>query len=450
MASAKTTVNVLRKLLAGGVTGRADRLLQRLHPADLAPVLSGLEPQEIRAVVDLLFAHRRAASTLKELPSELLPKVIEALNDERLAGVLARLEVDDLVELVNAVPEERRPAVIQMLPEPKRAELDLAEKYPPKSAGRVMTTRFLALEETLSAQEAIERIRKTGDEADMVMYLYVVDAERRLRGVIPIRRLVSAPPDRLCRDLMIESPTSVNASADQEEAAQLVTRYNLMAMPVVEDDGRLVGVITVDDVIEVIHEEATEDIYRLAGLSGEDRVFSPARQSVRKRLPWMLINLGTAFLAAWVVGLFEKSIEQIVALAVFLPVVAGMGGNGGTQALTIITRGIALGEIEFSSGLRAMGKEVLVGVIMGAAVGLVSALIAFGWRGNPYLGLVLLLAMVINMGIAGLSGAAVPLVLKAMGQDPALGSGVIVTTFTDVFGFLAFLGIGTLMIDHLR
>jgi magnesium transporter len=282
------------------------------------------------------------------------------------------------------------------------------------------------------------------------MYLYVVNEGGRLRGVVPIRRLVSAPPSRPCGELMIPDPASVNAFADQEEAARLVARYNLLAIPVVDDNGRMLGVITVDDVIDVITEEATEDMYHMAGLSEEDRVFSPASTSVRKRLPWMMINLATAFLAAWVVGLFEHSIQQIVALAVFMPIVAGMGGNGGTQALTVITRGIALGEIEFSTGLRAVLKEVLVGVVIGAATGLVSAGIALVWRGNPYLGLVLFLAMIINMGVAGLSGAAIPLMLKAVRQDPALGSGVIVTTFTDVFGFLSFLGIGTLMINYLR
>jgi magnesium transporter len=450
MATAKLTVGILRKLIAGGVTGRAERLLARLHPADLAPLLGGLEPDEIRTVVDLLFSNQRAASTLKELPPELLPEVIEALSDDRLAGVLARLEIDDLVELINAVPEERRPAVVARLPESKRLDLRKAEMYPPSSAGRVMTTHFVVLDETMTAQQAIDRIRAVGDDTETIMYLYVVNGGGRLRGVVPIRRLVSAPPDRRCEEMMIPDPASVNVHADQEEAARLVARYNLLAIPVTDDDGRMAGVITVDDVIDVITEEATEDMYHMAGLSEEDRVFSPARTSVQKRLPWMMINLATAFLAAWVVGLFEHSIAQIVALAVFMPVVAGMGGNGGTQALTVITRGIALGEIEFSTGLRAILKEVLVGIVIGAATGVVSGAIAYIWRGNPYLGLVLFLAMVINMAIAGLSGAAIPLLLKAVRQDPALGSGVIVTTFTDVFGFLSFLGIGTLMINYLR
>lgn len=450
MATAKATVGILRKLLATGVTTRAERMLARLHPADLAPLLSGLEPDEIRTVVDLLFRNERAASTLSELPPELRPEIIDALSDERLASVLARLEIDDLLELVHALPEDRHDAVVAGLPQSKRAELEKAEMYPPASAGRVMTTKFVVLDETLTAQQAIERIRATRDDTETIMYLYVVNGQGRLRGVVPIRRLVAAPPDRPCGELMIPDPARVNVHADQEEAARLVARYNLLAIPVTDDDGRLLGVITVDDVIDVINEEATEDMYHMAGLSEEDRVFSPATTSVRKRLPWMLINLVTAFLAAWVVGLFEHSIEQIVALATFMPVVAGMGGNGGTQALTVITRGIALGEIEFSTGLRAVLKEVLVGVIIGAATGLVSAGVAYLWRGNPFLGLVLFLAMVINMGVAGLSGAAIPLLLKAVRQDPALGSGVIVTTFTDVFGFLSFLGIGTLMLNQLR
>jgi magnesium transporter len=211
----------------------------------------------------------------------------------------------------------------------------------------------------------------------------------------------------------------------------------------------MLGVITVDDVIDVITEEATEDMYHLAGLSEEDRVFSPAHTSIAKRLPWMLVNLATAFLAAWVVGLFERTLEQVVALAIFMPVVAGMGGNGGIQALTVITRGIALGEIEFSSGVRAALKELVVGVALGAVTGLAAAGIAYAAIGSTVIGFALFSAMVVTMAMAGLLGAAVPLILKAVRLDPALGAGVIVTTFTDVFGFFSFLGIGTLLLDRL-
>ena len=449
MATTQVTTRILRRLLASGVMGRAERLLARMPPADVAPLLAGLTPEEIRKVVELLFRQRRAARMLKELPHEMLPDVFDALTDQRLADVLNRLEIDDLLELVESLPDERRERIVNRLPEHTRAELDKAELYPEASAGRVMITSFVALDEKMTAEEAIESVRARGDDDESILYLYVVDDQLALRGVVPIRRLVSAPPDRLIGDIMIPEPVSVLADADQEEVAKLVARYDLLAVPVTDVDHRMLGLITVDDVIDVITEEATEDMYHLAGLSDADRVFSPAHLSVRKRLPWMLINLGTCFLAAWVVGLFERTLEQVVALAIFMPVVAGMGGNGGTQALTVITRGIALGEIEFSSGARSALKELAVGLIIGSLTGLVAAGIAWFAVGNPVIGVALFLAMVVTMAVAGLLGAAVPLALKSMRLDPALGAGVIVTTFTDVFAFFSFLGIATLLIDRL-
>ena len=449
MADPKLTTRVLRRLLASGLVTRAERLLARSHPADLAPMLGDLQPDEVRTVVDVLFRQHRAAATLRELPPELLPQIFDALGDQRLAEILSRLEIDDMTEMVEWLPEERRAPVLARLPEHKAAELRKAELYPASSAGRAMVTRFVALEQRSTAQQAIDRIRAIGDDTEAVLYLYVVDEKGGLSGVVPIRRLVAAPPDRAVGDLMIRDPVSIRADADQEEAAQAVARYNLLAIPVVDGENRLLGVITVDDVIEVIHEEATEDMYNLAGLQQEDRVFSSPLQSVRRRLPWMMLNLAALFVAAWVVGLFERTLEQLVALAFFMPVVAGMGGNSGIQSLTVITRGIALGELELSSGLRLVGKELAVALSIGAVAGAVAAGIAAFWQGSPLLGAVLFVAMVVTIGAAGLLGAAVPLALRALRQDPALGSGVIITTLTDVVGFVTFLGIGTLLIDRL-
>ncbi len=449
MAKPVVTVRILRRLLASGVHTRAARLLERIHPADLGPLLADLTPDEIRIVIDLLFKQRRAANMLRELPPELLPQIFDSITDQRLAELLARLEIDDMLETVENIPEDRCESVRKLLPQSKRDELRHAELYPPDSAGRVMTTNFLALDEKMTAQEAIDSIRAAGDSPDPVLYLYVVDELRRLLGVVPIRRLVAAQPGTPCHELMIREAISTPAEADQEEVAHLVARYDLLAIPVTDVDGCMLGIITVDDVIDVITEEATQDIYHLAGLSEADRVFSSARVSIRKRLPWMLLNLATAFTAGAVVGLFEHTLEQLVSLAVFLPVVAGVGGNGGIQTLTVITRAIALGEIEFSSGLRAVGKEMAVGLAVGSAAGLLSGVIAYLWHGNPMMGLVLLLAMVFTMTVAGLLGAAVPLILKALRQDPALGAGVIVTFCTDALGFFSFLGIATLLLRHL-
>jgi magnesium transporter len=449
MATPVVTTRILRRLLSSGANTRAERLLARIHPADLGPLLADLTREEIRTVIDLLFKHRRAATMLKELPPELLPQVFEAVTDQRLAELLNRVEIDDMLELVAGIPEERRDTVQALLPSDRRNELRHAELYPPSSAGRVMTTSFIALDQKMTAQEAIDSIRASGDLAESVLYLYVTDEARRLQGVVPIRRLVASPPDRPCSDLMIQDPLNVQPEADQEEVAQLVARYDLLAIPVTDIDGTMLGVITVDDVIDVITEEATEDMYHLAGLSDEDRVFTSARVSIRKRMPWMIVNLGATFTAAWVVGLFQTTIEQMVALAAFLPVVAGMGGNGGIQTLTVITRAIALGEIEFSSGVRAVGKEFGVGLVLGATMGVLSAGVTYLWQGNPVLGGVVFLAMVSTMAVASFLGAATPLILKALRQDPALGAGVIVTFLTDAFGFFTFLGIATLLIDRL-
>ena len=448
MAKSQETIRILRRLLAEGMTARAERLLSRMRPADRGPVLSGLSPPEVRTVMDLLFEKRRAASTLKELPPELLPQIFDAIGDERLAQIMARLELDDRVEVADELDDERRERVIGLLPENARSELRMAEVYPPSSAGRVMTTRYIALHEDMTAQQAIEKLREAGDTLESILYLYVVDEKGALRGVVPIRRLVAASPDKRCAELMVKDPASVRVDADQEQAAQLVSRYNLLAIPVVNEEQHLLGVITVDDVIEVIEEEATEDMYLLAGLSEEDRVFSPASRAVRRRLPWLLINLGTAFLAASVVGLFQDTLERLVALAFFMPVVAGMGGNTGIQSLTVITRAIALGELAFSSGLRAIGKEVSVALANGAVLGAISGLAAFIWQDNAVLGVALFVSMIVTMGVAGVMGAAVPLLLKALRQDPAVASGVIVTTFTDVLGFATFLGIGTYLLER--
>jgi magnesium transporter len=451
MATPELTTRILRRLLASGLTTRAERLIARVHAADLGPLLANLSQDETSTVVDLLFQQRRAASTISELPPDIFRQVALAVSDDRLADVLGRLEVDDIVHLVAELPEERRTAVVALLPEDRRADLRKAELYPEHSAGRVMTTDFVALDAKMTAQEAIDHIRARGSRGDndAILYLYVVDDEGRLQGVVPIRRLVTSPPDRPCGELMIREPASVRADTDQEEVARIVARYNLLAVPVVDAGGLMVGIITVDDVIDVIQEEATEDIYNLAGLDEEERVFSTVGLSVRKRLPWMVVNLATAFLAASVVGLFRHTIEQVVLLAVFMPVVAGMAGNAGVQALTVVTRGIALGETEFSSGIRAVGKQFLVGIIVGAVTGCLGAVVGVYWNGSPIFGLVVFTAMLASMAVAGLAGAAVPLMLKALKQDPALGSGVLVTTFTDAVGFFTFLGIATLFLDRL-
>jgi magnesium transporter len=269
-------------------------------------------------------------------------------------------------------------------------------------------------------------------------------------GVISLRRLLLVPPDTPLKRIMTPDLISVRVHTDQEEVARQVASYNLLAIPVVDDENKLVGVITVDDVIDVIKDEATEDLYRLAGVAGDERVFTPATESLRKRLPWLVVNLATAFLAASVVRIFQDTISQAVALAVFMPIVAGMGGNAATQTLTVIVRGIALGELTWSNTRKALFKEALVGVGNGLALGLVASAGAWLLQGDPILGLILALAMVINMIVAATAGTLIPLALRGLKVDPALGSSVFITTLTDVAGFFTFLGLGTLFLSYLH
>jgi magnesium transporter len=283
----------------------------------------------------------------------------------------------------------------------------------------------------------------------MVFYLYVVDERRHLVGVTSLRRLLLVSPETPLKRIMTTDLISARVDMDQEEVARQVASYNLLAIPVVDEENKLVGVITVDDIIDVIKDEATEDIYRLAGVAGDERPFTPAGESLRKRLPWLGVNLVTAFVAASVVALFEGTIERITVLAVFMPIVAGMGGNAATQTLTVIVRGIALGDLTWSNSRKALVKEAVVGVGNGVVLGLIAALVAWGTRGNPVLGLVLCAAMIINMFVAATAGTLVPLGLRAANVDPALASSVFITTLTDVFGFFSFLGLATIFMRYL-
>ncbi len=440
--------DTVRELIRTASPDRILRYLGKSHPADIALLFKDLDPVEVRLLFDLLFSIRRAGKTLKELPPDLLPEILELIEEEKIAKMMVWTDPDDEVTFIECLPKERRERVLALVDPDRRERVQQSISYPEGTVGRITTTEYLALPPNTSAQEAIDKIRERG-ELESFFYLYVVDQAKKLIGVVPLRNLVIAPKDRTLLEMMIPDPVQGEVSMDQEDAARLVSKYDLLALPIVDSEGHLMGIITVDDVIDIINQETTEDMYRMAGLEEEDRIFSHPKLSIQKRLPWMSFNLLTAMLAAFVVGLFEGTIEKAVSLAVFMPVVAGMGGNGGTQTLTVMVRGIALGELEFSTAWRAVMKEVIVGITIGTATGLMVAVVAYLWKGNPVLGLILALAMVINLLVGALAGTLIPLALKQVRLDPALGSGVLVTTFTDVFGFLSFLGLATIFLRYL-
>ena len=441
----------VKRLQRIGATANLLNLLQKQRPADLAQIFSEISEKD----------RRDAFTLLVDRYSRLAMEALSELGPEEGATLIADRSVEEAVRLLEELPSDDAAALIDHLPDTLSAEvLDYLQRkdvggvqelleYAEQTAGRIMNPNVFALSEDLTAGEAIAELQKNQD-VEMVFYLYAVDARRHLVGVVSLRRLLLVPPETPLKRIMTTDMLSMGVDADQEEVAQVVASYNLLAIPVVDEEHKLVGVITVDDVIDVIKDEATEDIYRLAGVAGDEHVFTPPGEALRKRLPWLAINLGTAVLAAGVVSLFQDTIKEVVALAVFMPVVAGMGGNAATQTLTVTVRGIALGELTWGNSRQALVKEVLVGLGNGLVLGFVAAGIAWVMEGDPVLGLILGLAMVLNMVVAATAGTLIPIVLRALNVDPALASSVFITTLTDVFGFLVFLGLGTAFLDYLR
>ena len=440
----------VKRLLRIGATANLLNLLQKQHPAELAQIFSELPNRDREATFSLLVERngRLAMEAVSELGPEAGAALLATRSAEEIAKLAQEIESDDAAALIDHLPEELSAAVLDLMRPKQSGEVENLLEYDEQTAGRIMNPQVFALSEDLTVGEAITELQGNRD-VEMVFYLYVVDERRHLVGVTSLRRLLLVSPETPLKRIMTTDLISARVDMDQEEVARQVASYNLLAIPVVDEENKLVGVITVDDIIDVIKDEATEDIYRLAGVAGDERPFTPAGESLRKRLPWLGVNLVTAFVAASVVALFEGTIERITVLAVFMPIVAGMGGNAATQTLTVVVRGIALGELTWANARKALLKETLVGIGNGVALGIFAALVVWVTRGNPTLGAVLGLAMIINMFVAAAAGTLVPLGLRAANIDPALASSVFITTMTDVFGFFSFLGLATLFAQYL-
>ena len=443
----------VKRLLRMGATPNLLNLLLKQHPADLAQLFSELGEKERHAAFNILVDKnaKLAMEAVSELGAEGGAELLALRSAEDIARLAQEIPSDDAAALIDQLPDELSAAVLELIkPKPGGGVSELLE-YEEQTAGRLMNPNVFALSEDLTAGEAITALQ-TSRDVEMVFYLYVVDQRRHLVGVVSLRRLLLVAPDTSLKRIMTADVYSARVDTDQEEVAKQVASYNLLALPIVDAENKLVGLITVDDVIDIIKDEATEDVLRLAGVSADDGVLTPPLESLRKRLPWLQINLLTAFVAASVVGLFTDTIKATPIIAAYMPVVAGMGGNAATQTLAVVVRGLALGELTWGNARQAVMKEGLVGLGNGVATGIVGALIV--WMVSPghdlMLGLILGAAMVINMFVAATAGTLIPLGLRALKIDPALASSVFITTFTDVFGFFSFLGLSTLFLRFLQ
>ncbi len=445
-ASVDQTLEAIRDALDRDALDDAIALIEKLRAPDQAEVFQDLEPEDQNVLLPRLDPDD-SADILEHLEDEDAADVAEHLDAETLSRIIDEMEPDEAADLLGDLPKEQVDQVLARLEDPDEVRPLLI--HPDETAGGRMTSDFLALRRKMTVADAIDALRSWAPTEDVSYYLLVVDRDNILRGVLSLRKLITSDPATVLESIMDSDIISVAAGTDQEEAARLMTRYSLLALPVVDDAGHLLGMITHDDLVDVIEEEASEDIYRLGGVLDEDRAIGPARASVRRRLPWLYVNLLTAFLAAWVISQFRDTIERVAVLAAFQAIVAGMGGNAGTQSLTVMVRSLALGEIELREVWRALLKELAVGLINGLAVGLIVGLAAAALQGKPVLGLIIGLAMVGNLIAAGFAGALVPVILRRLKIDPALASGVIVSAVTDTVGFALFLGLATIFIQWL-
>jgi magnesium transporter len=430
------------KALEAGDAASLRGLLGELHEADVGAVIEALDP-ELRPRLIALMGADFDFTALTQVDDNVREEILEELPPETVAEGVRDLDSDDAVAILEDLPKEDQAEILDQLPAVERVALKRSLDYPEDSAGRRMQDEFIAVGPDWTVGQTIDYMRETPDLPDRFWEVYVIDAGRRLTGVVALDSLLRTKRPVPIKDLVDEDLRPVHATDDQEAVARLFERYDLVSAPVVDDNGQLVGVITFDDIVDVIEEEAEEDIKALGGVSGEEELSDSVWTIVRSRFPWLLANLICALLSAWVISNFEGSIAKMVALAVLMPIVASMGGNAGTQTMTVTVRALATRELSSANAGRIIRRELLVGMLNGLVFATILGAVAATWFGVSDLGLVIALAMVTVLTAAALGGILIPLALTRLGVDPAVSSGPFVTTITDVIGFLAFLGIAT-------
>ena len=422
--------------------------IEEIPPADAAEIMANLDPREAAQVAEILDPGT-AGGVLSQMDAQDAAAVIAEMEPPEAAMVLTVMDPDDAVDVLGNVTDVRREALLDEMGAAEAADVRTLRQFPPDSAGGIMTTDITALPQDLTAQQAIDELRRLNETLEQMFYVYVVDRARRLVGVLSMRDLILARPDRKIADIMRRNVVAVPATMDQEEVARLIRKYKYMAVPVTDRQNRLLGLITVDDVVDVIQEEATEDVQKMAGAGAEERLTSPWQFSFKKRIWWLQFNLLTAFMAAAVIALFEDTIKQLAILAAYQTIVSGMGGNASAQAMAVAIRGIALGEVDRSLLKRILYREAIVGLLSGIVIGVTTGIIVvvFNYSNHGVLvGLIVMTALIINHVMACITGVAVPFLMKSLGFDPAQSATIFATTVTDCCGFFATLGLASVAI----
>jgi magnesium transporter len=423
---------------AGDVEGARDRV-GRLHPADIADLFE-LAPADERPLLAATLGNLLSADVLAEMNDYVRDGLVELIAPKQLAELAAELDTDDAVAIIGDLEADEQQAVLEAMEPEDRAAIEDALSYPEESAGRLMQRDLVAVAEHVTVGDVIDQLREEGDLTTDFWEIFVVDPRHQPIGSCQLSWILRTPRDVAIADVMKREQRLIPVDMDQEEVALMFQKYALISAAVVDPSGRLVGMITVDDIVHIIQEEAGEDILRLSG-AGDGDINEPIAESYKARIRWLIANLGTALVASSIIGLFGAAIEEMVALAALMPIVAGVGGNAGTQTLAVTVRALATNQVTASNSARAIWRELRIAVLNGVTIAAIAGTVTALWFALPLLGLVIAAAMVVNILVAGIAGVAIPLLLDRFNQDPAVASSVFVTMITDSMGFLAFLGL---------
>lgn len=438
-------VGIIKEFLDKENRDKLRKLIRDIDIPELAIVMDQLSDRD-KLKFYLLIPTKLTSEVLLEVSQHSRKFILKSLKDKYIVSMLEEAKSDDSADILGEVSEHKAKRIIDNLPKAKKEAVAPLIKYEEDTAGGIMQSELVNLQANTLVKDAINMAKKELKGVEGVNYIYVTDKENKLKGVVTLQDLISANPNKKLGQIMNKDLVKLEPDLDKEKVADIFMNEDLLALPVASKNGKLLGRVTVDDVLDVIEDEATEDMFKIAGVHPDEHVFDPLRSSIKKRLPWLMVNLGTAFLAALTVSLFMETIQAVVILAAFMPIIAGLGGNSGTQVLTLIVRGIALNQLGPANYRKIVLKEVTIGMINGMILGSVMGVVASLWQSNWVLGIVIFSAMTISITLAGFIATSVPLLLEKLNIDPAVASSVFITASVDIIGFFSFLGIATLLL----
>ncbi len=443
--SAAESIEVVTNYLENYQNNKIFEYLKDMHNADIAELLQNLDPVLRLSLLNII-ENKFDPEILTYLNDSLREEIVETLDIKQLANNAKKLDIDDAVDLVEDLEKEDQNTFLENLEVEERTLIEEGLNYPEDSAGRLMQRKYVSIDQSWNVGQAIDFLRSNKKNLPEDFYdIYLINLDKRVEGVVPLGRLMGSKREVRLNTIINKDLKLIEVNTDQEEVAYLFSKYGLVSAPVIDENKKIIGSITVDDVVEVIEEEREEDILKLGGV-GQTDIYNAVIDTTKSRFSWLLVNLLTAVVASIVIGLFEASIEKVVALAILMPIVASMGGNAGTQTLTVAVRALAVKELTASNALKIITKETFIGGINGIIFAIIISIVSMYWFQDIMLGVIIGFAMVLNLIVAGFAGTIIPLTLDRLKIDPALASGVILTTITDVFGFLSFLGLATLFL----